>query len=90
MENQASSKNIILNYGVYLGIASVLLNLVNYAIGDYLKPHWSVGILGGVLMIVMIVLAYMKFKELNGGYMSWGQSVKIGVGVTIILSLIHI
>lgn len=90
MENQASSKNIILNYGVYLGIASVLINLVNYAVGDYLKPHWSVSVLSGVLMIVMIVLAFNKFKELNGGYMSWGQSVKIGVGLTLISAIVSI
>ncbi|MDG1529177.1 MAG: DUF4199 domain-containing protein [Polaribacter sp.] len=90
MENQASSKNIILNYGVYLGIASVLLNLVNYAIGDFLKPHWSISILSGVLMIVIIVMAFKKFKEINEGFMSWGQAVKIGVGLTMISAVIGI
>lgn len=90
MENQASSKNIILNYGLYLGIASVLINLVVYATGDYLKPHWSVSVLGGVLMIGMIVFAFKKFKEINGGFMSWGQSVKIGVGLTVVSAIIVI
>ena len=90
MENQASSKNIILNYGVYLGIASVLINLVNYAVGDYLKPHWSISILSGILMIAIIVMAFKKFKEMNGGFMSWGQSVKIGVGLTVISAVIGI
>lgn len=90
MENQASSKNIILNYGLYLGIASVLINLVVYATGDYLKPHWSVSVLSGVLMIAMIVFAFKKFKEINGGFMSWGQSVKIGVGLTVVSAIIVI
>lgn len=90
MENQAPSKSIILNYGLYLGIASVLINLVNYAFGDYLKPHWSVSVLSGVLMIAIIVFAFKKFKEINGGFMSWGQSVKIGVGVTVISAVIVI
>ena len=90
MENQANSKNIILNYGVYLGIASVLINLVVYAVGDYLNPHWSISVISGVVMIAMIVMAYKKFKELNGGFMSWGQSVKIGVGLTVISALIVI
>ncbi|WP_347174662.1 DUF4199 domain-containing protein [Polaribacter uvawellassae] len=90
MENQASSKSIILNYGLYLGIASVLINLVNYAIGDYLKPHWSIGVLSGIIMIVIIVFAYKKFKEINGGFMSWGQSLKIGVGLTVISAIIVI
>ena len=90
MENQANSKNIILNYGVYLGIASVLINLVVYAVADYLRPHWSVSILSGLIMITMIVMANKKFKELNGGFMSWGQSVKIGVGLTVISAVIMI
>ena len=90
MENQASSKNIILNYGLYLGIASVLINLVNYAVGDYLQPHWSIGILSFVIMIAAIVMAYNKFKELNNGFMSWGQSVKIGVGLTVVSAVIAI
>ena len=90
MENQANSKNIILNYGVYLGIASVLINLVVYAVGDYLNPHWSVSVLSGLLMIAMIVMANKKFKEDNGGYMSWGESVKVGVGLTVISAVVVI
>lgn len=90
MENQAPSKSIILNYGVYLGIASVLINLVVYATGDYLKPHWSISVLSALLMVVIIVLANKKFKELNNGFMSWGQSVKIGVGLTVISAIIII
>jgi len=90
MENQANSKNIILNYGVYLGIASVLINLVVYATGDYLKPHWSVSVLSGLIMIALIVMANKKFLLDNGGFMSWGQSVKIGVGLTVISALIVI
>ncbi len=90
MENQANSKNIILNYGVYLGIATVLIKLVVYAVGDYLRPHWSVSVLSFIIMIAMIVMANKKFKELNGGFMSWGQSVKIGVGLTVISAVIMI
>ena len=90
MENQANSKNIILNYGVYLGIATVLINLVVYAVADYLRPHWSVSILSGVIMIAIIVMANKKFKEDNAGFMSWGQAVKIGVGLTVISAVIGI
>ncbi len=90
MENQASSKSIILNSGLYLGIASVLISLVNYAVGDYLKPHWSVSILSGIIMIAMIVFAFKKFKEINSGFMSWGQAVKIGVGLTVVSAVIAI
>jgi hypothetical protein len=90
MENQASSKSIILNYGLYLGIISVLVSLVLYATGNHLQPHWSVSVLNAIIMIVMIVMGMKKFKTDNGGFMSWGQAVKIGVGLTVVSTLIVI
>ena len=90
MENQASSKNIILNYGLYLGILSILVNLVAYATGNHLPPHWSVGVLSMIVMVVLIIMGIKKFKTDNGGFMSWGQAVKIGVGMTIISALFSI
>ena len=91
MENQkATSKSIILNYGLYMGIVSVLMSLVVYATGNALKPHWSVSVLGFVFMIVFIVLAVKKFKEGNGGFISWGQAVKLGVGAVMISALIGV
>ncbi len=88
MENQVSSKSIILNYGLYLGIATVLINLVNYAMGNHLDPHWSIGVISGALFIGFIIYGIKNFKEANGGIISWGQAVKIGVGVVIIAALI--
>ncbi len=90
MENQASSKSIILNQGLYLGIISVLISLVVYATGNHLQPHWSVSIIGVVLMIVFIIMGMNKFKTNSGGFMSWGQAVKIGVGLTVVSTVIVI
>ena len=90
MENQASSKSIILNYGVILGIASLLISLTLYSMGMHLDPHWSISILSGALLIVLIIFGIKKFKETNGGFLSWGQGVKVGVGIAIIAGLIGV
>ena len=90
MENQASSKSIILNYGLYLGIISVLVSLVTYATGNHLQPHWSISVINVVIMVTMIVMGMKKFKSDNGGFMSWGQAVKVGVGLTMISTIIVI
>ena len=90
MENQASSKSIILNNGLYLGIISVLMSLVVYATGNHLQPHWSVGVISFVFMIVFIIMGMNQFKTNNGGYMSWGQAVKTGVGLVIVSAVISI
>lgn len=88
MENQVSSKSIILNQGLYLGIASVLINLVVYAMGNHLQPHWSVLPISIAIMTAFIVMGMKQFKTGNGGIMTWGQAVKIGVGLTMISAVI--
>ena len=90
MENQANSKNIILNYGLYLGLATVIISLVKYAMGSLYTQEYYSGILGLVLMIAFIVLGIKKYKADNGGFLSFGQGVKIGIGVAMISAIINI
>jgi hypothetical protein len=88
MENQVSSKSFMINNGVILGVISVLVSLVLYATGNHLPPHWSATLVSFILTIGCIILATKQFKATNGGFLSWGQGVKIGVGVAIVGGLI--
>ncbi|WP_088324786.1 DUF4199 domain-containing protein [Polaribacter tangerinus] len=88
MENQVNSKNFIVNNGVLLGVVSIVINLVMYAMGMHLDPHWSVGLLTGVLFIGFIIYGIKQFKTANGGFLSWGQGVKIGVGIAVLAALV--
>jgi FtsH-binding integral membrane protein len=88
MENQANSKSIILNNGVILGVASIVLSLVMYATGNHLDPHWSISIVSVALFLGLIIYGTKKFKEANEGFMSWGEGVKVGVGIAIVAGLI--
>lgn len=90
MENKTSSKSIIINYGLIMGVASLLPSLVKYAMGDYLSRDWISGTVGLLISIVFIVIGVKKYKELNGGFVSWGKSVKIGMGMTLISLIITI
>ena len=90
MENQANSKNIILNYGLYYGIAGIFLNLIFYALGMHLDPGITGSVLGIGVMIVFIVLATKKFKFDNRGFMSWGQGVKVGLGLILIGIILNV
>lgn len=88
MENQTNTKSLIINFGIYLGIATVLTSLITYALGMHLDPHWSVSVISGILFIGLIVFGIKKHKENNEGFLSWGQGVKIGVGIAIVAALI--
>ena len=90
MENQADSKNIILNYGLYYGILSILVSLVTYALGKHLEQGMTSMFVGLAIMIAFIILGIKKFKDDNNSFISWGQSVKIGVGIVVVGVLIAI
>ncbi|TVZ55371.1 uncharacterized protein DUF4199 [Lutibacter sp. Hel_I_33_5] len=91
MENQASTKNIIINYGLILGVIGLLPSLIKYAMGgNYLENDSISGILSVIVSIIFIVLAYKKFKTNNNGFMTWGQGVKIGMGIIFISMIITI
>jgi MFS family permease len=88
MENSANSKSLIINYGIYLGVATVLISLISYALGMHLDPHLSISLVSGILFIGLIVFGIKKHKETNEGFLTWGQGVKIGVGIAIVAALI--
>ncbi|WNW02316.1 DUF4199 domain-containing protein [Tenacibaculum sp. HL-MS23] len=90
MENQANSKNIILNYGLYLGLIGIFIHLVFYATGNLISLGWLTGILGFVAMITLIVLGIKKFKTDNGGFLSFGQALKVGVGIAAFSAVISV
>ncbi|WP_298765005.1 DUF4199 domain-containing protein [uncultured Polaribacter sp.] len=90
MENQANSKSIILNYGLYLGLAVVIISLVKYAMGALYTQEYYSGIIGFALMIAFVVLGIKKFKTDNGGFLSFGQAVKVGIGVAMIAAVINV
>jgi len=90
MENQVSSKSTMLNYGLLLGVATIFINLVAYALGIHLDQDWRIGTLGFLAMIVIIVLGIRNFKSVNNNLITWGQSVKIGVGIAIVSALLGI
>jgi hypothetical protein len=84
MENQVSSKSFMVNNGVVLGVASVIYSLVIYATGNHLEPHWSGSIITGAIFIGAIFFGIKQYKTANGGFLTWGQGVKIGVGIAVL------
>ena len=89
MENQTTTpKQIMLNYGLILGFISILISVANYAVGDIYTPHWSMTVIGLIVPIVFIVLGLKKLKELNGGFLKLGESLKIGLGIALISGII--
>jgi FlaA1/EpsC-like NDP-sugar epimerase len=92
MENQPnlSKKSIMLNYGAILGFASIIVMLINYIVGDIYQPHWSLMIFSLAVTSTIIVFGLKKVKEMNSGFLSVGEAIKTGLGISLISALIYI
>ncbi len=89
-DQQKPTKKIAINYGLYLGIASILISVIVYAMGKQHEQGVVVPILSFVVMATIIVLGIKKFKDVNGGFMTLGQGIKTGVGIALIGGVISI
>ena len=80
----------MLNYGLYSGIAAIIISVINYAIGNIYEPHWWVMAVSIIVSIALIILGIKKVKELNGGYLSLGEAIKTGLGIALIGGVISV
>lgn len=103
MENQNSATKVMLMYGLILGAISVLLNLITYSFGDPYFQYKSssmnadskvfsiiIGVLGFISTVLIIIYAIKAFKSANNGFLTLGQAIKLGLGITLISAIISI
>lgn len=90
MKPKANNKNIIINYGIILGALSVTIQVVKYAMNRHLEQEYISSVVGFVLMVILITLGIKKIKQLNGGFLVFGNAVKVGVGIAVVASILGI
>ena len=91
MENQnPTSKQIMLNHGLLLGVISVLLSVSIYAMGKIYDQGVWVMLVSFALMAVIIFLGLQKFRISNNGLLSLGEALKIGLGISLVGAIVSI
>ncbi|MFS4468055.1 DUF4199 domain-containing protein [Maribacter sp. 2210JD10-5] len=89
-ENQPKTGKFALNYGLLLGGISIVFAFMLYTADMHYQGGIAVMLISIVLMLAAIILALIQFKKTNRGFMSFGQALKIGVGVCLIGGIIGI
>lgn len=84
---EKKSTNVGLTYGIISGLASVVFSLVLYLGGVKWFVH-PVAYLGFVIPIVVAVLAGIKQKKLNEGYLDFAAALKVVFTTFVIGTLI--
>lgn len=85
---KAEAKKFVLNYGVLLGILSIIMGVVMYVTNAYLSPSFIYTVIGFLILVVVITLAIKAYKAENGGYLGLGEALKVGIGVAVIGGII--
>jgi len=90
MENQPiSQKQIMINYGLILGVLTIIVNIAAYMANGISmeRPFWEKA-LGWIVFIGVIFMSIKKFREANNGNLKIGQAIKTGIGVALIGGII--
>lgn len=89
MENEKiPAKKFIINFGVLLGIVSVVLGVIMYVTNAYTDPHWIYSVVSGILLVGIITYGIMSFKKANQGFLSLIDALKVGIGIAVIGGII--
>ncbi|MBP2833076.1 DUF4199 domain-containing protein [Aquimarina sp. U1-2] len=91
MENDATStKKITINYGIILGILSVILGVVIYITDGYAKQNWINNIVGVAIIAGVIIFGIKAFKTTNNGFLTLSEALKTGVGIALVGGIIGV
>lgn len=83
MENTSTSvkpSSVGIRYGLITGLVATVVSLLQLALIS--DPETPLRWLSFLIMVAGIVLAHKSFKQLNGGFMSYGQGLTIGTIVS--------
>lgn len=95
MEKSVSPGKSGLVYGVLFGVIMILEFVIMYVIGMRSLVGTSAGVIVNianylVLPILFIYLGCINYKKnLNNGFISYGEALKVGVSITFIAALIY-
>ena len=91
MENKTkSTKDIILNNGIILGVILVVINVISYFSGIMEKGEQWPNYIYYVIFPVVIVYAIKQFKDNNDGYLSMPEGLKTGMGIAAVSALVYV
>jgi hypothetical protein len=79
-----------LNYGLILGAISIAFSFMLYTMDMHYQGGFGILAVSALLSLVLIIIGMLQFKKANAGVMTFGQGLKIGIGMSLIAGIISI
>lgn len=76
MEPRPSIWKIAFKYGLFIGLALVVYEMIRF--NSDLQGSLAFGVLDIAILIVGVVASHRAFKNAGGGYMSYGEGLGLG------------
>src|SRR5690606_9041213 len=89
-DNKPKTGKIALTYGLILGAISIIFALMLYSLDMHYQGGMMVLGVSLVITIAVMVIGMIQFKKANNGFISFGQGLKVGVGIGLIGGIIGI
>ena len=77
-----------LQYGVLLGIITMFFNLMLFILDQHYQGGSLANFVNSLIMIIVIVFGQMAFKKNNNNLIKLSECIKIGLGISLISSII--
>lgn len=92
MEDKTVFKKVAMTYGLYMGLTSIVLAVIQYVTGIYdisgqSGQQWISMLLGLAVTVTFVILAFNKYKAEGDGYLNFGEGFKLSF-TTIIYSIL--
>lgn len=89
MEKQKSTQ-LMLNFGILQGLIITVYSVILYAIDKQFEAGYISLFFSLLLSVGILVLAYKQFKNANEGFMSLGEAIKTGLGISVIAGVVSV
>ncbi len=91
MKNSAASlKSHILQYGIMLGAISVVFALMLFFLDMHYTQESAANWINYIITTSIIILGIYNFRRANEGFLSLSESLKIGLGISVIGGIIGV
>lgn len=89
-ENQPKTGKYSLNFGLILGLISVVFGIMLYTMDAHTSQDPANTVISIVIMVAVIIWGIISFKKANSGFLSIGEAAKLGAGIALVAGIIGV
>ena len=83
---EKSLKSIATNYGLYLGLLSIIMLIIMYVFN--MEKNWGISSISFVFTVLIFVMGIKSLKSSNNNFLKLGEAIKVGLGIAAVGGLV--